>query len=138
MKTQPRKPTGRPRRNTSDTNVITNRTQLLALQRMVIELITEYHITNNDLAKWTLGRSRAGYLSDIRHGKHLLKRPTIRPRESDFAALKRFREFVRMQEGLSSSIRDMMLERHGLLGQVAELDVQIFRAMQRLALKEKK
>lgn len=135
MKKQTNKPAGRPRRNSSDTDVITSRAKLLALQNMVVELLTDYQITNNDLAKWTLGRGRSGYLSDIRHGKHLGKRPSIRPRESDYEAIKRFREFMRMQEGMSGAIRDMMLERHGLLGQVAELDVKIFRTMNRLAMK---
>lgn len=135
MKTKRRKPSGRPRRNSSDANVITDRTKLLALKNLVIELLTDYQITNNNLAKWTLGKGRAGYLSDIRHGRHLSVRPSIRPTEGDFEALKRFREFIRSQEGLSGEIRELMFERYGLQGQIAELDVKIFRALKRLALK---
>lgn len=97
--------------------------------------MADYNFTTHSLAKYTLGERRSSYLSEIARGKHLATPPSVRPREEDYEAIMRFRSFVIEQDGLSGEVANLMMERFGLLGQVAEIDRKIYKALRRLALK---
>lgn len=137
MKQHNRKPSGRPRKNDTSSPVIVDRAKLRRLKDVVNEIMTDYNLSTHRLAEYTIG-SRGAYISAISRGRHLAHPPEVRPREDEYDSILRFRSFLISQNGVSGEVSLLMFERFGLLGRVAYIDNRIYKALNRLAMKEYK